>query len=76
MARNQVFTTFNGGNPRVLAQRHDIPVYALKSIPLFTSETSISPIEHIQEISNICNIHAIVEDDVVVRFLASSLKGI
>ncbi len=39
----------------------------LKSIPDFTGETSISPIKHIQEISNVCNIHGIIEDDVAVR---------
>ena len=57
-----------------MAQRHDIPIAALKSIPKFTSETSISPLEHIQEVANVYNIHGITEDDVVVRLLASSLK--
>ena len=69
------FATFNGGSPLLLAQRHDIPVAALKSIPEFTGETSISPLEHIQEVANVCNIHGIIEDDVVVRLLTSSLKG-
>ena len=59
----------------MLAQRHDILVAALKSIPKFTGETSISPLEHIQEVANVCNIHGITEDDVAVRLLASSLKG-
>ena len=75
LPRNQVFSTFNGGSPLVLAYLHDILVSALKSIPFFTSETSISLVEHIQEVSNICNIHGIVEDDVAIRLLASSLKG-
>lgn len=48
---------------------------ALKSIPNFTGEASISPLEHIQEVANVCNIHGIFEDDVVVRLMASSLKG-
>lgn len=75
MARAHDFGTFNGGSPLLLAQRHDILVSSLKSIPEFTGETSISPIEHIQEVSNVCNIHGITEDDVVVRLLDSSLKG-
>ena len=58
-----------------MAQRHDIPIAALKSIPEFTGETSISPLEHIQDVANVCNIHGIIEDDVVVRLIASSLKG-
>ena len=73
--RFHAFATFNGGSPLLLTQRHDIPVSALKSIPDFTGETSISPLEHIQEVANVCNIHGITEDDVVVRLLASSLKG-
>ena len=45
--RVHAFATFNGGSPLLLAQRHDIPIATLKSIPEFTSETSISPLEHI-----------------------------
>jgi len=45
-----------------------------KSIPDFTSKTSISFVEHIQEISNVCNIHGFIEDDVFFRLIASSLK--
>lgn len=52
-----------------------ILVEALKSLPYFTSETSVSPIEHIQEVSNICNTNGVTKDDVVVRLLGSSLKG-
>jgi len=59
----------------LLAQRHDIPIVALKSILEFTSEASISPLEHIQEVVNVYNIHGIIEGDVVVRLLGSSLKG-
>ena len=44
MARAHDFSTFNGGSPLLLAQRHDIPVATLKSIPKFTSKTSISPL--------------------------------
>ncbi len=73
--RVHAFPTFNGGSPLLLAQRHDIPVIALKSIPNFTDETSISPLEHTQEVENVYNIHGIIEDDVAVRLLASSLKG-
>ena len=68
--RAHAFATFNGGSPLLLAQRHDIPIAALKSIPKFTGETSISPLEHIQEVANIFNIHGIIEDDVAVRLLA------
>lgn len=73
--RVHAFSTFSGGSPLILAQRHDIPLSALKSLPEFTGETSIFPLEHIQKISNVFNIHGITEDDVVVRLLASSLKG-
>ena len=75
MVRNQVFATFTRGSSLVLAQRHDIQVSTLKSIPFFIGETSISPIEHIQEVSNVYNIHGVIKDDLAVRFLASSLKG-
>ena len=75
MARNQPFSTFTRGIPLLLTQRHDIPVSTLKSLPFFTSETSIYPIEHIQEVSNVCNIHVVTKDNVAVRLLASSLKG-
>ena len=37
--RAHAFATFNGGSPLLLAQRHDIPICALKSIPEFTGET-------------------------------------
>ena len=73
--RAHAFATFNGGSPLLLAQRHDIPIAALKSIPKFIGETSIFPLEHIQEVANVCNIHGITENDVIVRLLASSLKG-
>lgn len=73
--RVHAFATFNGGIPLLLSQRHDIPVFALKSIPDFTGETFISPLEHIQEVANVYNIHGITEDDVAVRLLATSLKG-
>ena len=75
MARAHAFATFNVGSSLLLAQRHDIPVATLKSILEFNSETSISPLEHIQEVENVYNIHGITEDDVAVRLLTSSLKG-
>ena len=75
MDRAHAFSTFNGGSPLFLAQRHDILVATLKSIPKFTGKTSISPLEQIQDIVNVCNIHSITEDDVAVRLLASYLKG-
>ena len=59
----------------MLSQRHDILVVSLKCIPEFTGETSISPLENIQEVAHVFNICRISEDDVVVRLLASSLKG-
>jgi hypothetical protein len=74
LPRDHTFSTFNGGSPLLLSQSHDILVAALKSIPEFTGETSISPLEHIQEVENVYNIHVIIEDDVAVRLLASSLK--
>lgn len=73
--RAHAFSTFNGGSSLLLAQRHDILVATLKSIPDFTSETFISPLEHIQEVANVYNIHGIIEDDVAIRILASYLKG-
>ena len=63
--RAHAFATFDGGSPLLLAQRHDIPISALKSILEFTGETSISPLEHIQEVANVYNIHRIIEDDIV-----------
>lgn len=75
LPRVHAFATFNGGSPLLLAQRHDMPVSTLKSLPDFTGETSVSPLEHIQEVANVCNIHGVTEDDVVVRLLATSFKG-
>ena len=75
MPKNQPFVAFTGGIPLLLAQRNDILGSSLKSLPFFTSETSISPIEHIQEVSNVCNIHGVIEDNVAVRLLVASLKG-
>lgn len=57
--RAHEFSTFSDGSPLLLDQRHDIPMSSLKNILDFTGETSISPIEHIQEISNVFNIHGI-----------------
>lgn len=73
--RNQVIVTFNGGIPLVLAQRNDILVATLKSIPYFTSETTTIPIVHMQNSTNVCSVHNIIEDDVAFRLLATSLKG-
>lgn len=73
--RVHAFSNFNGGSPLILAYRHDIPVSTPKSLPKFTGETSITPLENIQEISNVCNIHGITKDDVIVRLLVSSFKG-
>lgn len=75
MARNQVFVTFNGGSLLILTQWSVIPVAVLKSIPYFIGETTTMPIEHIQDIANICSVHNITQDDVAVRLFATSLKG-
>jgi hypothetical protein len=75
LPRVHAFATFNGGSPLLLAQRHDIPTSALKSLPNFMGETSVSPLEHIQEVANVCNIHGVTDDDVAVRLLATSFKG-
>ncbi len=75
MTRQHAFAPFNGGSPLLLAQRDPIPASALKSLPFFTGETNISPLEHIKEVSNVCSIHGVMEDNVAVRLLASSLKG-
>jgi hypothetical protein len=64
MARLHMFSPFNGGNPLILAQRDDIPMSTLKILPYFTGETSISPLEDIQEVSNICSIHGVVRNKV------------
>ena len=75
MARKHAFAPFNGGSPLLLGPLTPIPASALKSLPFFTGETDISPLEHIQEVSNVCSIHGVTEDNVAVRLLASSLKG-
>lgn len=75
MDRNHPFTPFNVGSPLILAQRDFIPPSTLKSLPFFTSETSISPLEHIKEVFNVCIFHSVIKDNFVVRLLGSSLKG-
>ena len=50
MARAHSFSTFNSWSPIILVQRHDILESFLKSVPLFTSETFTSLIEHIQNV--------------------------
>ena len=73
MAR--AFAAFNQGSPLNLNQHDDIPVAALKSLPYFLGENQVTPIEHIQDVANLCALHHITEDNVVVRLLAASFKG-
>ena len=75
MTRAHTFDIFNGGSTLLLSQRHNIPVSTLKSILKFIGETSISRLEHIEDIVNMCNICGISKNYVVVRLLASSLEG-
>ncbi|KAH9313105.1 hypothetical protein KI387_028140, partial [Taxus chinensis] len=51
-----------------------IPVAALKNIPYFTGENHKTPIDHIQDIANVCAIHEINEMDLAFKLLASSFK--
>ena len=75
MARNQPFYTFNDSSPLLLAKRHDISYLLLKVSFFFTGETPTCPIEHIQEVSSICNIHNVIEDDVAIELLVAYFKG-
>ena len=75
MARNQLFSAFNGSNPLLLAKRNDISYFLLKVSLFFTSETLTCPIEHIQEVSSVCNIHNVIEDDVAIELLVACFKG-
>lgn len=70
----QSFVTINGGNPLVLTQKKDIAITTFKVVSFFTRETPITPTEHIQDVENIYSIFYIIEDNVAVRLLASSLK--
>ena len=58
----------------MLAQRDPIPVAALKSLPFYTGETHVTPVEHIFDVASICAVHNITEDNVAVRLLATSFK--
>lgn len=75
LPRNQPFISFSGESPLILAQKNDIPVNSLKIIPHFIGETSITLIEHIIDVANICSVHDVIEKNVVVRLLVTSLKG-
>lgn len=58
-----------------MVQHDDIPVAALKSLPYFPGEDQVTPIEHIQDVANLCALHHIMEDNVAMRLLAVSFKG-
>ncbi|KAH9288742.1 hypothetical protein KI387_032859, partial [Taxus chinensis] len=75
MARNQVFPSFNAISPFMLAQRDSIPVAALKSLPFYTGETHVTPVEHLFDAAKKYVVHNITEDNVAVRLLATSFKG-
>lgn len=75
MARNQVLPPFNARIPLMLAQHDLIPITALKSLPFYTRETHVTPVEHIFDVANICVVHNITEDNVAVRLLVTPFNG-
>ena len=38
-------------------------------------EDQTTPVEHIKDVANLCSLHHVTEDNVVVRLLAASFKG-
>ncbi|KAH9298487.1 hypothetical protein KI387_030169, partial [Taxus chinensis] len=69
------YANFMGISPLALNVQNLVPIVALKNIPYFTGENHTTPIDHIQDIANVCAIHEIVEMDVAVKLLASYFKG-
>lgn len=59
----------------IFAQHHDVPLVALKSLLDFTGEGQTIAFEHIRDVTTICNIHNITQEDVATKLLAASLKG-
>ena len=55
---------------------HDVILVAtLKSLPYFTGEDQTTLVEHIKDVANLCALHHVTKDNVVVRLLAVSFKG-
>lgn len=75
MARNFTFAPFNQESPLNFVVHHDVPLVALKSIPDFTGEGQKTTFEHIRDVTTICNIHNITQEDVATKLLVASLKG-
>lgn len=75
IACNQVFPPFNAISPLLLAQHDPIPIATLKSLPFYTMETYITPVEHILNVASICTLHNLKAENFAVRLLATSFKG-
>lgn len=75
MARAHTFVPFNGGIPLNLKQHDDIPMVALKSLPIFTSEDPTTLVEHIRDVASLCGVHHVTQENVALRLLVASLKG-
>lgn len=52
-----------------------IPVSAMKAIPKFTGDSSRMPVEHLQDVADVCLVQGITAQNVALRILATSLKG-
>lgn len=75
MARKFAFAPFKKGIPLAFAQHHDVPLVALKSILDFIGEGKTTTFEHIRDVTTICSIHNITQEDMATKLLAASLKG-
>lgn len=73
--RANAFVPFNGGNPSNLTQHDPLPRVALKSLPIFTGEDHVTPIEHISDVTSLFVVHHITQGNIALKLLAASLKG-
>lgn len=73
------FVTWDSGSPFITptppAQWGAIPTSALKELSKFIGDGSETPGENLQDVVNVCTIHNIIEQNVVLRLLTIPFKG-
>lgn len=72
--RNQPFVAFNQGSPLNLTQHDEIPFASLRGLLYFYAEDHTTPTEHIKDVSNLCVVHHVTEENVALRLLVALFK--
>lgn len=73
------FVIWDSGSPLQLPMPSNIwptiPTNTLKDIPKKFKEDFKVPSQHLQDIAEVCRVHNIVEENIALTLLATSLKG-